>query len=142
MLGRRLLVLVAVLMGLTALAASLAPPPRPAPGPVPQASASPTPTPTPTPGEVRTDGETITAGLSADLGAAPRDVRVPRGDMLELTVTGNQVDTVSIPGLDVLEPLDPASPALVELLADTPGRYAIRLIEANRRIGTLDVTAG
>jgi hypothetical protein len=140
MLGRRLLVLVVVLMGLTALAASLAPPPErphgtratPTATPAPSASAAPAPAP-------QQEG-TVTARLSAARGAVPRDVTAALGDIVQLVVSGDVVDTVSIPGEAVLEPIDPDSPARVELYADTAGSYPIRLLDTGRRIGTLRIS--
>jgi hypothetical protein len=136
MFGRRLLILVAVLMGLTALAASLAPPPPE--GGRGQPGASPSPAPpaaaTPVPGD---GGGTVTASISASGSAIPRKVTAVRGDLVDLTVSGDVIDTVSIARLGVLEPMDPGSPALVQLYADTPGRFPIRLLDAGRQIGTL-----
>jgi hypothetical protein len=139
MFGRRILVLVAVLMGLTALAASLAPPPPagrqgaieggPSPTATPSAAAAP-------PG----DGATVSARLSAGTPAGPREVSAVRGDLVNLTVSGNVIDTVAIGGLPVLEPIAPDSPARVELYADKAGRFPIRLLDAGRRIGTLQVS--
>jgi hypothetical protein len=140
MFGRRLLVLVAILMGLTALAASLAPPPpegrqgqserRPSPAPPAGATGAP-----PIDG-----GGTVTAHLSAAPSAPPREVTAAHGDLVDLTVSGDVIDTVAISGMAVLEPMDPDSPARVELYADTPGRFPIRLVDGDRRIGTLLVT--
>jgi hypothetical protein len=139
MLGRRLLVLVAVLMGLTALAASLAPPP-------PERGSTGTATPTPSPtasaeaSPAARPGATVTGRLSATSSAAPRQITAARGDLVDLVVTGDVVDTVAITGLPVLEPIDPDSPARVELFADTPGRFAIRLLDSGRLLGTLRIS--
>jgi hypothetical protein len=146
MFGRRILVLVAVLMGLTALAASLAPPPesvrRPGaaagPSPTPSATSAPEAEPAPAP-SVR--ARTVTARLYADRGIAPGRVTAAQGDTVRLQITGNTIDTVVIDGLAVMEPIDPDSPVQLELFADTPGSYPIRLLDANRRIGALRITA-
>jgi plastocyanin len=137
MFGRRILVLVAVLMGLTALAASLAPPPETLRqrGRTPTATAAPSPTPAPSSG---------TAG-SVDLrlratAMRPREVTAAVGDTVELTVTGDVVDSVEIPRLSLVEPIDRSSPAQFELYADAPGRYPVRLLDAGRRIGVLRIT--
>jgi hypothetical protein len=141
MFARRLLVLVAVLMGLTALAASLSPPPGQIRG-----ASSPSPTPTPAvsaaPGGPEPEGAAgvVHARISASGAALPRVVRAVRDDLVELVVAGDVVDTVAIDGLAVLEPIDPDSPARVELYADRPGRFAIRLLEADRQIGTLRIS--
>jgi hypothetical protein len=131
--GRRTIVAVAIVMGLMALAASLAPPPErtrpgPAPGPSPAPSAAPS----------VTAGDEVARTIR--LGAARPEIRVQVGDTLGLTVAGDAVDTVVIPDLDVMEPIDPASPADIELYADTPGRYPISLLESGRPVGTLQIT--
>jgi hypothetical protein len=137
MLGRRLLVLVAVLMGLTALAASLAPPPQTGRGPLATATPSPAPAPTARPRA----GATVSVHLSASPDTVPHDVAATRGDVVDLVVTGDVIDTVTIGGLAVMEPIDPDSPARVELFADRPGSFPIRLLDAGRRIGTLRISA-
>jgi hypothetical protein len=130
MLGRRFLLLVAILMGLTALAASIAPR---EPLVRERRAATPTPTPatTPTGDGIRTVERTIE---TAD---DPAKVTVHEGDLVRLTVTGDELDSVRL--LDEIEPIDPASDAIFELYADQPGSYPIDLIESERRVGTLVV---
>ena len=138
MFGRRILVLVAVLMGLTALAASLAPPPES----IRRGRATPTPTPartaTPAPGAAATASDSVSARLRA--GGRPRTITAAQGDTVQIDVTGDVLDTVVIPGLAIAEPIDPESPAHVELYADAAGRYPIGLLDAGRRIGWLRIT--
>jgi hypothetical protein len=138
MFGRRILVLVAVLMGLTALAASLAPPPQS----VRRAQRPPASTPEAAPALAAPTGSpgTVTATLSADPGPV-RTIRAARGDTVQLDVSGDVVDTVVIPALGVAEPLSPGSPAQLELYADAPGRYAISLLESGRTVGALRISA-
>jgi hypothetical protein len=138
MFGRRILVLVAVLMGLTALAASLAPAPRTLRQTPPAAS---TATPAPAPAAPASSPDTVTASLAAGPRARPRVVRAREGDIVQLDVSGNVVDTVVIPGLAVAVPIDPASPAQLQLFADAPGRYPISLLDSGRRLGVLRVSA-
>jgi hypothetical protein len=130
MLGRRFLLLVAVLMGLTALAASIAPR-----EPLVRERGGPAPTPTPSveANAVRTVSKTI----SADTGHARVVVR--EGDLVQLTVDGSDVDTVEL--MDQFQPVEADSPAVFELLADRPGTYPITLLDADRRVGTLVVRA-
>jgi hypothetical protein len=141
MFARRLLVLVAVLMGLTALAASLSPPPGQT-GRGSTATATPTPAlpAAPTVTATGRSGGVVRARISASRGSLPRVVRAGRDDLVELVIAGDVVDTVAIDGLAVLEPIDPDSPARVELYADRTGQFPIRLVEAGRRIGTLRVS--
>jgi hypothetical protein len=130
MLGRRFLILVAVLMGLTALAASIAPR-----EPLIRERSRPTPTPTPTAeaNAVRTVEKTV----AADAGHARVVVR--EGDLVRLTVDASAVDTVTV--MDQFRPVEADSPAVFELLADTPGEFPITLLDADRRVGTLVVRA-
>jgi hypothetical protein len=126
MLGRRFLILVAVLMGLTALAASVAPrqpttrEEREASTPIPAPAGSPTFT-------------TVEKSLSTDGGDDV--VTVSEGDLVELTVEGSERDSVSVLGR--IDAIDPTTPARFSLLADEPGEYPIELLEAERQIGTL-----
>jgi hypothetical protein len=143
-----MLLVVAVLMGLTALAATLAPrdstprgsgtPSAPSPARTPTApveEATPAPAPSGAPDQV----ETVSAELSADEGAKRRRVSADVGDLVDITVEGDVIDAVSVEGLSDHATLDPDSPARLELFADAAGQYPITLLEADRRIGTLDV---
>jgi hypothetical protein len=128
MLGRRFLLLVAVLMGLTALAASIAPR---EPLVRDRRSATPTPTPSAEANVVRTVEKTI----SADAGHARVVVR--EGELVRLTVDATEIDSVNV--MDKIQPVEADSPAVFELLADPPGAYPIRLVDSGRRVGTLVV---
>jgi hypothetical protein len=126
MLGRRFLILVAVLMGLTALAASVAPrqpttrEERQAATPAPAPAGSPTFT-TVEKSLSTTDGESV--------------VTVHEGDLVELTVDGIEQDSVSVLGR--MDAIDPTTPARFSLLADKPGEHPIVLVGEERQIGTL-----
>ena len=137
MLGRRLLVLMAVLLGLTALATALAPRPTVAPQRG-SATASPSPEPSassPVPGASRV----VTQTVNADAGARRAHVRARAGDTIRLVVRGDILDAVELQGLGKIEPVEPDSPARFELLADAPGEYAIVLQAAGRPVGLLDI---
>jgi hypothetical protein len=141
MFGRRLVILVAVLMGLTALAASVAPPPETA-----RRDRSASPTPAPTPSEAPPD-RAVTGVVSARIevgpdGGRPARVRARAGNTVVLDVTGDAVDAVVVDDLPVIEAIDPDTPAHLELQAPGPGRYPIKLLDADRQIGVLDVAAG
>jgi hypothetical protein len=75
-----------------------------------------------------------------DATAVRRPVRidVPLGATLELTVAVGGPETVML-GEIALEAADTASPAVFELLADTPGELPLRLLEAQRELGTVSV---
>ena len=126
MLGRRFLILVAVLMGLTALAASVAP--RQPVTPEQRREATPTPAPAGTPTLATVEKRISTVDADAR-------VSVREGDLVELTIAGPERDSVLL--LDRMDTIHPDSPARFSLLADEPGEYPIELLEADRRIGTL-----
>jgi hypothetical protein len=135
--GRRILVLVAVLMGLTALAASLTPPPQP----VPRKGTATGPTPTPeaeAPPAAAAAARTVSARLSEE--GRPRTFSARTGDTIELDVSGSTPDTVVIDDLAVSEPVDPDSPAQVQIYADMPGTNPVLLLDSGRRIGALRIT--
>ena len=102
MLGRRFLILVAVLMGLTALAASFAPR-QPTPREERQAS---TPTPAPAGSPTATTVEKSVSAINDD-----SVVTVRSGDLVELTVDGgDEPDSVSVLGrIDAVDPDDPGA---------------------------------
>jgi hypothetical protein len=138
MFGRRMLILVAVLMGLTALAASVSPPPdrtRPAVSP----AGTPAPATAVEPAAEPPSARTVMRRLRAGPGARGTRVRARVGDLVVLDVTGDVVDTVVIGDLPAVEPIDPDAPAHIELYAEAPGAFPIRLLEAARQIGVLDI---
>jgi hypothetical protein len=126
MLGRRFLILVAVLMGLTALAASFAPR-QPETREERQAS-----TPTPAPAGSPTVS-TVYRSLGANEGETVLTVR--EGDLVELTVEGVEPDSVSVLGR--IDAVDPTTPARFSILADEAGEHPIELVDADRQIGQL-----
>ena len=128
MLARRLLLLAAVLMLLTALAAGLAPR-ETAQQPPPAQTSSSLPA-----------GDTVDKQIPAAVGS-DTPVVVRRGEVLRLEVTGDVLDSVLIEGLDRMEGIAPLTPARFEILADAPaGLYPIRLVDADRRIGSISIT--
>ena len=129
MLGRRFLLLVAVLMGLTALAASVAPR-----EPLVRDRRAATPSPTPT-NEPATASRTVAETIETE--EDPAKVTVRKGDLVRLEVRGNELDSVRL--FDEIEPIDVNSPAIFELYADRPGSYPIELVEGQRQVGTLVV---
>ena len=139
MLGRRLLVLFAVLLGLTALVTSLAPRPTiTRPG-----LAQPTTTPAPTETQAPATGQ-LAPDREDDLGrrrARPRpQIRARVGDVLGLTVKGDVLDSVEIEDAGKLEPIEPGSPARFELLLDRRGELRVDLVDAERLIGLVEVS--
>jgi hypothetical protein len=132
---RRLLLLIAVLVGLTAVAGSIAPGP---------ASLQPTATaPPPQPSEAtsrpaRVLPRTVHAALSAAPDRPARRISARLGDHVSITVRDENIDTVALGDVDI-EPVERALPARFDLMADDAGTYPLVLVDAGRRIGTLVV---
>jgi hypothetical protein len=136
-LGRRLLVLFAVLLGLTALVTSLAPRPT---GTRPQmVQRTPLPTATPTPEPAAGSSRRIEQTISADPGKPRTRVHARVGDILALTVRGDVLDGVEIAELGKLEPIEPGSPARFEVLLERRGELHVSLVDAERLIGLVEV---
>jgi hypothetical protein len=135
-LGRRLLLLFAVLLGLTALVTSLAPRPTVRPGGGGVAKPEPTASSTPS----TQSSERIERTISADAGRPRARLRARAGDVLALTVRGDVLDGVGIAALGKLEPIEPDSPARFDLLLDTPGKFRVTLLDARRTVGLIEVT--
>lgn len=135
MLGRRLLVLFAVLLGLTALVTSLAPRPTVRQGGL----GTPTATSTPSPTQVRERSRRIVRTISADAGRPRARVLAREGDVLALTVRGDVLDSVEIAGLGKLESVEPGSPARFEMLLDHRGEFRVTLLDAQRAVGLIEV---
>jgi hypothetical protein len=129
MLGRRFIILVAVLMGLTAIVASLAPRQS---APRDQRAAEATPTPSPIAGGSVTGDEKV---LSTQ--GKPKRITVDRGTLFDLVVDGNELDSVSLEG--EVEIVTEETDARFNVYADTPGSYPIELVEADKLVGTLVV---
>jgi hypothetical protein len=75
-------------------------------------------------------------------GPADRPLRVVRaqvGDVVQIDVTHDAEDVVEVPALGVAEPVEPGIDAQLVFDADQPGRFAVTLRDAGRRIGTIDV---
>ena len=115
-------------MGLTALAAGVAPRERPR-GPGIRAAAG---------GRGASRSRARWSARSPADGGPDRTVVARRGRVVRLTVEGDVVDSVALGDLDIVA-IDPESPALFELLADELGSYPITLLDADRRIGVLEV---
>ena len=136
MLGRRLLVLMAVLLGLTALTTALAPRPRVT---SPQATSTPRPTPSAATPSAPQPSRVVSPTIDASVGARPARVRARAGDTVRLVVRGDVLDAVELEGLDEIEPVEPGSPARFEFLAEAPGEHPIVLLDDERRVGLLDI---
>ena len=142
-LGRRFLLVVALLMGLTALAASIAPRESAVGTREPAATPAPAvPTPAGTSGEPELEAvggapETVTRSIDAT--APPVRITVREGDTVVLEVSADTLGAVILDGVERIEPVEPESPARMEVLMDEPGSFALRFLESGRRIATVDV---
>ena len=126
MLARRLLIALAVLMLLTALAASVAPREtgsRDDAAATPAAPAKPTVEPVQATLDASEEGQRVLARV---------------GQTVTIVVRSDTLDTVSLAEVGA-ETTEPDSPARFELLADVPGTYPIELLEADRQIGVLEI---
>jgi hypothetical protein len=71
----------------------------------------------------------------------PRDVRARVGDVVQIEVAHDAQDVVQVPALGLAEPVERGIAAQLVFDADRPGRFAVTLRDAGRRIGTIDVRA-
>ena len=68
-----------------------------------------------------------------------KDVRAKVGDVVQVEVAHNAADVVQVTALGLSEPVEPGIAAELVFDADRPGRFAITLRDAQRRVGTIDV---
>jgi hypothetical protein len=83
-------------------------------------------------------GKDLEATMRADSGRV-QVVRLVAGDQLSLKVTSGRFDQVEIPGLGLLGAVGPSAPAHFELLAEAAESYGVRLVQADRLIGRIEV---
>ena len=136
MLARRLLALIAVLLVVLAVANAVAPrktgrAPSSPPGNAGTAPATP-PSATAVPD---TAGRTVTAELSATPSGRTKVVRARLGDEVDLYVSAPVVGTVTLSGYDLLEAVDPSTPAEFHFIADRAGTFDVLLQEADAVVG-------
>ena len=65
--------------------------------------------------------------------ADPGRITVKQGTLLELTVKGDELGNLSL--MDQVEPIERESPAIFNVLADTPGEYPIAMVDEGRDVG-------
>jgi hypothetical protein len=126
MVGRRILLFVAMLLLVALIAESIAPrdeAPRAVKG-------APYATPPPATGGV------VEAELPAK---GERDVRARVGDLVQIEVRSRAQDMARIVSLGIEEPVDPELPAQIVFDADRPGRFSVTLRDAARRVGVVEV---
>ncbi|HEX3318446.1 MAG TPA: hypothetical protein VHR88_10530 [Solirubrobacteraceae bacterium] len=80
--------------------------------------------------------------VKVDIGASPvhpRTIPAHVGDHLLLTVESDRIDTVTIPGLDEVSPVSATTPAQFDTLIGKAGRFDVRMQDANKVVGVLDI---
>jgi hypothetical protein len=139
-LARRMLLLVALLMGLGAVAASVSPDRR-------STQESPSPTPTAVPGDqaavppAEQDARDIDALpdeapiQTLDTAGDNQVVHVAIDETLRLHVSSDRLDSVQLGEDGPIEIVTPEAPARFELLVDQPLDLDVRLLESGRVIG-------
>jgi hypothetical protein len=123
--ARQLILWAAVLLMIAALAAAIAPAPErptapvfPAPAPAGAAPA-----------------RTVEAVLPSRT-----PVMAAVGDVVRLAVNSEQPARAIVSGMGVTAPVGPGSEGIIELVADRPGRWTVRLEPAGSPIGVLEVS--
>ena len=88
----------------------------------------------PAPLPERGGGETRTATIPED---GTVELRV--GDLLELTVTSEELGSVEVEALGQIEPVGPDAPARFSFFAHRPGRSEVRLLGTGELLGEIVV---
>lgn len=116
---RRAVLLFAIVLGLTAVAASLAPPQRQAaaPQPAPVLAA---------PSTAATSPRTVR--LTAQPGRRLPVLAVRTGEHVLVIVDSSSAGQVSLPGLGRISDIEPGTPAGFDLFVPQSGRYAVQFI--------------
>jgi plastocyanin len=128
--ARRLLIVMLVLLGVSTVAAALVPVERDADGDDTTTTSTTT--------TKRPTWELMRESIHA-VAREPQTVRVRVGDQLQLEVTSRRAHQVEIPRLGELEDVDPDAPAHFDLLLFDRGRFPVRLVEPERKIGEIVV---
>ena len=138
MLGRRVLLLVAVLLATGAIAAALTP--RDSGQTTPTTTAPTAPAVAGPSGGTGAGAREVTRTVDAE-GAEPAVVRTQVGDLLNLVVRAPSPDVVELDGTGRFDSVDSSTPARFNFFVENPGTFPIRLQESGREIGRLVVSA-
>jgi hypothetical protein len=82
-----------------------------------------------------------TPAFKIDAGKRIRTVPLEVGKDASLDVHSDKPGTVEILGMGLIAYADPLAPAHFELLPGEPGTYEVKLVEADKVVGRLEVTA-
>jgi hypothetical protein len=129
MAGRRLLLFVVMLIAIGAVANATVP--RQERTPVREPPTAPPAPPQATPAANVVEGRL----------PGREDVRAKVGDVVQIEVAHDAADVVQVTALGLSEPVEPGIAAELVFDADRPGRFAVTLRDAQRRVGTIDVGA-
>ena len=138
MLGRRLLLLVAVLLATGAIAAALTP--RDSGQTTPTTTAPTAPVVPGATGGTGAGAREVNRTVDAE-GAEPAVVRARVGDLLNLVVRAPSPDVVELDGTGRFDSVDSSTPARFNFFVEDPGTFPIRLQETGQEIGRLVVSA-
>jgi hypothetical protein len=83
-------------------------------------------------------GNRVSKTIDASAGGTER-IRLRLGDQLALSVRSATADQVEIPALGLIDDVDPGAPARFDILAETPGKFEVRLLDARRTVGRITV---
>src|SRR5688500_15493888 len=119
-----------ILLGTSTLAAALVPAPSPREDDTTTDTTSPRTSPVPT------GGELVRASVDADANR-PQRIRAALGDQVSIIVRSRRTTQIEVKGLGLLEDVLPLSPARFDVLAIRSGRFEIRRVEPERRVGVL-----
>ncbi len=133
MAARRLIAVMLVLLFLSSLAAALAPVEQQ------RDESSTTSTTALTPETALAGGDLVRETLVADKKDPPR-IKAAVGDQLQLRVTSKRAATLELVRLGPTEDVDPAAPALFDVLLDRRGKFPIRELETGERVGEILVS--
>ena len=140
---RRALLLFAIVLGVAALAASLAPPPE---STRQRTTPAPPPTTVTQPEAMAPPPAARTVRVSFDAAARrPAVQRVPAGDHVIVSVAALEPGQIGLGDFDLVADVGPNTPAGFDLLPTRPGRYPVTYrpsLGRERRVGTLAVVAG
>jgi hypothetical protein len=89
--------------------------------------------------ELPEPGDLVRARIDAGREKRPT-IKITLGDQLALTVAAPRPDRVEIAGLGELADVDPAAPARFDLLPSEPATYPVRLLDAGRIAGRIEVS--
>lgn len=140
MAARRLVAVLIVMLVLSTVAALLVPAPKRNTQGSTSSTTSTTTTSSPTAADKRS-GDIIHARIDADQKAKPAPVRLAVGDELRLQVLAQAPDQVELRGFGQIEAVGPHDPALFDVFASRPGKFAVEMVDAKRTVGQVVVVA-